>query len=58
MRFLGIYITESLIINSKAMQSSLYDENIKRENEPFYKKHLLLKFSVMSEVWYRIMGCG
>jgi hypothetical protein len=28
-----------LIIMSKAMKSSLNDENIKRINEPIYKKH-------------------
>jgi hypothetical protein len=35
------------------MQSSLYDENIKRNNEPIYdKKHLFFTFWIMSEVWY------
>jgi hypothetical protein len=43
-------------INSKAIQSSLYGENIKRNNEPIYdNKHLIFKFLVMSEVWYNIM---
>jgi hypothetical protein len=37
------------IIESKAMQSSMYDDNTKRNNEPLYdKKYLLFKFSVMS----------
>jgi hypothetical protein len=40
------------IIKSNAMQSSIDDENIKRNNEPLYDmKHLLFEFSVMSEVW-------
>jgi hypothetical protein len=39
------------------MQSSLYDENITRNNKPIYdKKHLFSKFLVMSEVWHYIMG--
>jgi hypothetical protein len=34
------------------MESSLYDTNIKRNNEPFYdKKHLLFEFLPLSEVW-------
>jgi hypothetical protein len=33
------------IIKSKSMQSSLYDENIKRNNEPIHDmKHLFFKF--------------
>jgi hypothetical protein len=39
-----------LIIKNKAMLSNVYDENIKRNNEPLYDKHLLFKFSFMSEV--------
>jgi hypothetical protein len=41
------------------MQSSLHDENIKRNNYTLYeKKHLLFEFSVMSAVQYYIMGCS
>jgi hypothetical protein len=39
--------------------SSIYNENIKRNNEPLYdKKHLLFEFSLMLEVWHYIMGRG
>jgi hypothetical protein len=53
LRCLGIYITENLkwdgrscsIIESKAMQNSLYDENIKGNNEPLYgQKHYYSNF--------------
>jgi hypothetical protein len=48
-----IIIIKIIIIKSKSMQSSLYDENIKRNSELLYdKKHVLFEFSVISEVWY------
>jgi hypothetical protein len=48
-----------LIIKSKAMQRSLYDEHIKGNNGPLCdNKYLLFKFSVMSEIWLYVMGWG
>jgi hypothetical protein len=46
-----------LIIKSKLMLSSLYDENRRRNNEPLYDKHLLLEFSVCL-MKYGIILCG
>jgi hypothetical protein len=35
------------------MQNNTYVENIEKSNKPLFdKKHLLFKFSVMSELWY------
>jgi hypothetical protein len=44
------------IIMSKSMQSSLYDDNIKINNEPMYdKKYLLLR---LSHVWGMVLYGG
>jgi hypothetical protein len=66
LKFLGIYeyITENLESGAHAQSLKLckaayMTKTLKGNNKPLYdKKHLLFKFSVMSAVWYYIMGWG
>jgi hypothetical protein len=44
------------VTKSKAMQSSIHDENINRNTELLYKKNILFSFSVLSEVWFYMMA--
>jgi hypothetical protein len=65
LRFLGIHIKENINWGAhvrllrEEMQSSLYDKNIKGNHMPLHnEKHLLFEFSLLSKVWYYIMGWG
>jgi hypothetical protein len=44
------------IIENRATQNSLYDENIKKQAHICNMKDLLFKFWINSEMWYFIMG--